>query len=86
MPEKSHHHFHLRLPEDVLAFLMDEKGDKSLNKEIIGRLRGLMAEDRIGKALRPILDTLEADDQAELVELAIRALEILAKGKPRRRK
>jgi hypothetical protein len=68
---------------------MDEKGGNSLNGEIVDRLRGSMAQsdaDRLGKALRPILDTLEPADRDELVALAIRALEILAKSKTRGRR
>lgn len=88
MPKSPRHDFHLRLPDDVLAFLMDEKGSKSLNKEIVDRLRGSMAAaeaDSLAKALQPILDTLDSPDREELTGLAIRALEILAKGRKRRR-
>lgn len=88
MPKSPPHSFHLRLPEDVLVFLMDEKGSNSLNKEIVDRLRGSMAQseaDDLAKALRPILDTLDADDRQELMTLAARALQILAKSRTSRR-
>lgn len=78
-----HHDFHLRLPEDVFSFLMDEKGKKSLNKEIVDRLRGAMAQadaDSLAGALKPLLDPLDPGDREELVLLTIRAIEILAKG------
>ncbi|HWK65366.1 MAG TPA: hypothetical protein VNS34_10520 [Rhizobiaceae bacterium] len=89
MSKQPPHSFHLRLPEDVLSFLMDEKGSNSLNGEIIDRLRGTMAQrdaDRLGAALRPILDPLDDADREELVALTIRALQILAKGRTRPRR
>lgn len=89
MPRNPPHSFHLRLPADVLVFLMDEKGAKSLNREIVERLRDSMVEgeaDDLAQALRPILDTLDVADRKELIALAIRAFEILAKSKPRGRR
>ncbi len=88
MPKTPPHSFHLRLPTDVLSFLMTEKGSNSLNSEIVERLRGSMVQaegDSIGEALRPILDTLDEADRAELIALAVRAIEILAKDRKRRR-
>lgn len=67
---------------------MTEKGSNSLNSEIVERLRGSMVQaegDSIGEALRPILDTLDEADRAELIALAVRAIEILAKDRKRRR-
>lgn len=68
---------------------MGEKGGKSLNKEIVDRLRGSIAQgetDSLAAALRPILDKLDADERQELVAIAIRAFEILATSKTRRRR
>lgn len=89
MPRSPFHDFHVRLPEDVFSFLMDEKGDKSLNQAIIDRLRGAKAETDAGSlaaALTPVLDSVDPKDRDEFVGLVVRALEILAKGRTRRRR
>lgn len=52
-------------------------------------LRGSMVDadaDSLAGALRPVLDAIDPADREEFVGLAIRALEILAKGKKRRRR
>lgn len=89
MPKLPPRHFHLRLPEEVFAFLMGEKGDNSLNKEIVERLRGSMAQgevDSLGAALRSILNTVDPADREELTAIALRAIEILAKSRAKRRR
>lgn len=84
MPKQPPHNFHLRLPDDVMAHLVEGKGDNSLNKEIVDRLRGTMADDDVaaaGRAMRQILDKLDSADRRELLTIAVRALKILAKAK-----
>lgn len=87
MPKEPPHNFHVRLPKDLLAVLMDEKGEKSLNKEIVERLLLTMTRDaaaQIGDLLRPILATLEEPDRERLLELAAEAAAILAKSRKRK--
>ena len=88
MPKEPPHNFHVRLPKDLLAVLMSEKGEKSLNKEIVARLRLTMTRDaatQIGGLLRPFLDSLDETDRERLLDLATEAASILAKAKKPKR-
>lgn len=86
------HHFHVRLPEDLFADIADDmrrKGGKSLNREIVSRLRETTkkdAADRIAAALRPLLESLDEAERDQFALLTIQAVELLARRKKRGRK
>ncbi len=91
MPKPPFHNFHTRIPQDIKEALDASRGRKSLNREIVDRLRLTIEGDeasQIAQALRPFLASLDKSDRTELVELASRMLDLLAKGKgkPRRQK
>jgi hypothetical protein len=80
------HHFHVRLPKDLYDVICDEmhsKGGRSLNREIVGRLRDSTVKDaahRIADALRPLFDPLDEADRERFAALAVEAVEILARN------
>lgn len=59
-----------------------------MNAEILARLSLTFEPDpalRLAEALRPLMATLPADDQAEFVVLAARAVGILSRSRKRRK-
>jgi predicted DNA-binding protein (UPF0278 family) len=100
MKKNPPHHFHVRLPSDLFASIVDSmrrKGGKSLNKEIVEQLREtnskFAAEEsakddasRIADALRPLLETLEQAESEHVSRLLIEAAQILTKRKKRGRR
>lgn len=81
--------FHLRLPQSLKDNLQAARGSNSLNAEIVQRLQLSFAPDaalQIADILRPVLASLDEPDQARLVAMAAETIEILAKGRGRKRK
>lgn len=84
MPKAPPHHFHVRLPKDLLATLLDGKGDNSLNSEIVSRLERSFSHDlaiRVGDLFHPLLGSLKEGDRDELLKLAEAAVEILSRSR-----
>ena len=89
MAKPTTHSFHTRLPQDLKAALDEARGSRSLNSEIVTRLRRSLEPDeasRIADALRPLLASLPAEDRADLAQLAVRAARLLDRHRPRRRR
>ena len=81
--------FHTRLPQDLKDQLDAARGGRSLNREIVDRLQKSFDTDpvfRFAELLRPYLESLEADEQAELFHLAERAIAIIGKAKKQARR
>lgn len=90
MEKKPPHHFHVRLPESLFTDIANEmrrKGGKSLNKEIVERLRETTQKDdakQIVDALRPLMEGLDDDEREHFARLAVEAITVLSKAKKKR--
>ncbi|WP_157014870.1 Arc family DNA-binding protein [Mesorhizobium xinjiangense] len=79
--------FHLRLPPEIKARLLEVKGESSLNSEIVERLDRSLEPDpamQLAEVFRPILSDLDAADRVKMIKLITDAVEILQKRQPKR--